>query len=100
MKTKNENLVFMWINLQNFIVFNSEGLRLNVCNTIVAIGHQGKKNIIIDPTYSDDTNDAIDLIEINLNDKIRIDWVVKYGDGFSIDTWDNKLLKTYSLIEK
>jgi|WetSurSiteA1Bulk_404760.scaffolds.fasta_scaffold167738_2 hypothetical protein len=94
------SFVFMWINLQNFLIFDSECVDHNVCNPVACIGHKGCKNIVIDPVYWDHHNELLDLIEFNTDQKVTRDWVVKCSDGFTIDTWDGLLLKKYELTEK
>jgi hypothetical protein len=87
----------MWLNLQNFLVFNSEMVNKGVCNPVALIGHVSCKNIVIDPVYFDDNDILLDIVEANISKKVTRNWVVKCSDGFYIDTWDKLLIKKYEL---
>jgi hypothetical protein len=89
----------MWINLENFIIYSDERREKRVCNSILAIGHVANRNIVIDASFDGDENDIIDLVESETERKITRDWVVRYGDGFTVDTWNNLLLKKYKIVE-
>lgn len=91
------NYVFMWLNLQNFLIFDSEMVDKEVSNPVALIGHVSCRNIVINPVYWEDSNVLLDIVEAKLNKKVTRTWVVKCSDGFYIDTWDKLLIKKYEL---
>lgn len=93
-------MIFLWVNLQGFLIYSKESAEHGVCNSVMAIGHKGNKNIVIDPVYIDEHDAILDLIEAELDIHSTREWVVKAGDGFTVDTWDNMLIKKYDLVEK
>jgi hypothetical protein len=79
-----EKLKFLWINLTQFIVYYD---RPNVCNAVVAIGHSEKELLIIRPEYRNEQQNIIKAINFHG----APEFTVLYGDGFGVDTWNNKI---------
>lgn len=91
----NEKLKFLWINLTQFIVYYD---RPNVCNTVVAIGHEEKNVIVIRPEYRHEEQEIVATIRyicmmpasMEESEKRKKPYIL-YGDGFHIDTWDKQI---------
>lgn len=81
----NEKLKFLWINLQQFIVFYDEP---NCHNAVVAIGSKFKGILVIRPEYRDELK-SIKKASSYVAQVPK--WEVWYGDGFNVDTWDNRI---------
>ena len=82
-------LYFLPINPHQFIIHT---YKRDVINTIVAIGDTSKSIVVINPAYLNmEHRIAEKAIQFNL-DNVR-DFTIKVGDGFAIDTWDNKIAR-------
>jgi len=76
-----EKFYHLPLNLQQGIIHTNG----NYVNTVCAFYQKHRKLVVIRPEYRDDTRTILDLID-NYMDVSTI--VLKYGDGFGIDTWD------------
>ena len=92
----NEKLVFMWVNLNEFIVYHPG--RPTVLNNIVAIGRLDKNLIVIRPEYRFDRDRVVTAVHYVTMITGPIN--VLFGDSFTIDTWDHKIRNYKRTIHK
>ena len=81
----NEKLKFLWLNLVEFIVYYDKP---NCCNAVVAIGHKDKNIVIIRPEYKKEQDSIMSTIFYVC---MLSGTTIKYGDAFTVDTWDHKI---------
>jgi hypothetical protein len=79
-----KDVKFLYLNLIQFIVYRDEP---NVVNAVMAIGHSDKGVIIVRPEYQDEQQTIVKTVQKWIN----LPFAVRYGDAFSIDTWDHKI---------
>ena len=86
-----KKLKFLWLNLNQFIVYQDEP---TVVNAVVAIGSTHREVIVIRPEYREWRAGILKVIEEKL--LVIGSYSVLYGDSFTVDTWDQKI-KNYQI---
>ena len=81
----NEKLRFLWLNLNQFVVYYDKP---NTVNAVVAIGSKHKQLLIIRPEYRNEEKQIVAVIRYVTN---MSKYTLLYGDSFTIDTWDHKI---------
>lgn len=84
----NEKLKFLWLNLQQFIIFYDEP---NCVNAVAAIGSKFKGILVIRPEYRDEVKDIKKAASYVAQVPKWEVWFVRWGDGFTVDTWDRQI---------
>jgi len=82
-------LQFLWVNLQQFIVFETFE-ESNVINPIICAGHRGNKIFLVDSMKRDLLPKVATLLREHADIKYR-DYHVIWVASFHIDSWDERL---------
>lgn len=84
------DLKFMWLNLNQFMIYQTTPME-DLVNQVIAIGSTHKAVVFVRPEYGKDIFPEIRELLVTRGTTRKTDFDIKLGDGFTVDTWDNKI---------